>query len=210
MIWWFRTRRGTAAITALVLVMTLGAAAPEATVPVPLVLGGMSFPLPLPLVLPLVPVVALLLGQQDNGQEHTAVRAVPRWDLTAMCVLVAAAALTGLCQWWWGGWSMGPAMARDFAGYLGLALLLRWLAGPAIAVAGSTVFPFFCASFGIVAGGHPRWWAWPFHEPASAIASASALALLLAGLAATLGTERPRTPWRRTGRWRAAAPSHLA
>jgi hypothetical protein len=186
MIWWYRARMGSGVLLALTAVMTLGAAAPAATVPVPLVVAGVSVPLPLPLVLPVAPVVVLLLGQARaaSAAEGTAVRSVVGWDVGAASSLAFASVGTGAMQWWLLDWPMGVAMARDLVGYLGLALLVRWVAGFEVAAVIAAVFPFFCASFGMTPGLGPRPWAWPFHEPTSVAAAGCAVLLLAAGIAA--------------------------
>ncbi len=173
MIWWFRVRMGTAVLIALIVMMTFGAAASSATVPVPVILGGVTVALPVPFLLPILPVIITVFGQArgNDGTERTTARPLVLWDSTAVVLLVTGAAFVGLCQWWWTSWSMGPAMARNFAGYLGLALLLRWLAGPAVALLATSVFPFFCASFGIVPGHDPKIWHGPFTNPAPSLGS---------------------------------------
>lgn len=183
MILWARVRMLPAVCGALTIVMVLGAVAPSVALPIPLVLGTVSFPLPLPLLLPLLPVCLILHGQSrgDLEAEKVAVRPVAARDAVTMAALVALACLVSAVEAW-AGRTTGIAMARDFAGYLGLALLLRRVGGPGAASVAVALFPFACASFGMRSSGHPRVWAWPFHEPGSVVATVAAAVLLVGGL----------------------------
>ncbi|NJP99950.1 hypothetical protein [Streptomyces zingiberis] len=193
--WWLRVRRVPAICAGLVICLVLGATADSVQVPVPVFVGGMSFSLPLPFLLPLAPVFLILHGQSraDNAIETTAVRPVALSDAALMtaCTLVMFA----------GGWListmtghiLATGMARNFLGYLGLALLLRLLTSPPVAATITAVVPIACAAFG-VHGGIPARWAWPLHEPAHPPAFIAAVALGTAGLAAAvlpLTADRP-------------------
>ncbi|GGX36826.1 hypothetical protein GCM10010341_68180 [Streptomyces noursei] len=169
---------------ALTIVMVLGAVAPSVALPIPLVFGTVSFPLPVPLLLPLLPVCLILHGQSrgDLEAEKVAVRPIGARDAVTMATLVTLACLVGAVEAW-SGRTTGVAMARDFAGYLGLALVMRRVGGPGAANVAVALFPFACASFGMRSSGHPRVWAWPFHEPGSAVAAVTAVFLLVGGLA---------------------------
>ncbi|ROR38010.1 hypothetical protein [Kitasatospora cineracea] len=192
MIWWLRIRHVPAVAAGLLLCIALGAAADSVTLPVPVIIGGLSFDLPLPSLLPLLPVCLILQGQgrADHMTKRVAVRSVGRWDAAfmALCVLASVAAGTALSVG--GAGQAAAAMARDFAGYLGLALILRWLVGERFASVATAVFPFFCVSFGLVFN-RPRIWAWPLHSPSSVTGALQAALLLLIG-AATLALPRPR------------------
>ncbi|EXU89321.1 hypothetical protein P354_23565 [Streptomyces noursei PD-1] len=152
--------------------------------PIPLVFGTVSFPLPVPLLLPLLPVCLMLHGQSrgDLEAEKVAARPVGVWDALTMVGFVALACVVGAFEAW-SGRTTGLAMARDFAGYLGLALLMRRVGGPGAANIAVALFPFACASFGMRPSGQPRSWAWPFHDPGSVPAALMAIVLFLAGLA---------------------------
>ncbi|MFC9793558.1 hypothetical protein [Streptomyces sp. NPDC057695] len=179
----------------LVGIMLLGAAASAVEVPVPAFLGPMSFSLPMALLLPLIPVGLLLHGQGrgDTAGELVSVRSPAKWDAAAMLVLVAVAATVGLVAAKAYDVPMGIAMGRNFAGYLGLALLIRRLAGPAASTTLVCVFPFVCTSFGVAGWGRPRFWAWPLHDAGSTLAPAAAFVLLSAGLAVSArGVTGPR------------------
>lgn len=185
--WWIQVRRVPAVCVALAACLVLGAVADSIQVPVPVVVGGVSFSFPLPFLLPLAPVCLILHGQSRGGSsiEVTAVRPVGLWDagLMTACTLVMLA----------GGWLisstsghiLAAGMARNFLGYLGLALLLRLLTSPRIAATIVTVFPIACAAFG-VQHGVPARWAWPLHEPTYLPAFIAAIAVGGAGLAASV------------------------
>ncbi|GAA3289556.1 hypothetical protein GCM10020295_01680 [Streptomyces cinereospinus] len=76
---------------------------------------------------------------------------------------------------------LAVGMARNFLGYLGVALLLRPLAGPHVTTAAVALFPIACAGFG-VHGGTPSRWAWPLHEVGSVAGFAQAAVLGAVGL----------------------------
>ncbi|WAL70326.1 hypothetical protein OU787_01765 [Kitasatospora sp. YST-16] len=179
----------------LLLCIALGSATDSVTLPVPVVIGGLTFDLPLPSLLPLLPVCLILQGQgrADRLAERVAVRAVGRWDAAfmALCVLVGVATGTALSVG--GAGQAAAAMARDFAGYLGLALVLRWLVGERFASVATAVFPFFCVSFGLVFN-RPRIWAWPLHDPSSGAGAAQAALLLLIGAGTLALPELRRAP----------------
>lgn len=181
--WWSRVRLLPAVYATVIAVMAAGAFVPSAAVPVPLVLGT-SFPLPIALLLPVVPVLLVLHGQArgDAEAEKVAVRPVWAWDCAAMAGLLALAAVAATVA---ASYSrpVGVSMARNVIGYLGLALLARWLAGPGVANVVVALFPFVAASFGIRPSGHPMPWAWPYHAPESVPAVVLAVALLAAGVA---------------------------
>ncbi|MER8231036.1 hypothetical protein [Streptomyces sp. NPDC094049] len=170
---------------ALVAALLTGAVAAAVEVPVPALLGPMSFSLPLVLLLPLVPVCLVIHGQGrgDTASEVVAVRSLARWDTTTMLLLAVSAISLGVVESQFYDFPLGIAMGRNFVGYLGLALLIRGLAGPAVATSLVCVVPFFCTSFGVAGWGRPRFWAWPLHESGSVIAFVAALILLAAGLA---------------------------
>ncbi|RBM18235.1 hypothetical protein DEH69_13170 [Streptomyces sp. PT12] len=184
--WWLRIRLARPIAAALALCALLGTLADSLTVPVPVLVGGISFPLPLPFLLPLLPVCLLLQGQARAvpAMEGTGARAV--WPLDAALVMTCAAAAlaVGAAQVAMGGGAVGIGMARNLLGYLGLTLLLQLLGNPRLTAATVALLPISCAAFG-VANGSPAFWAWPLHEPDSLLAFTQASALFCAGLACT-------------------------
>ncbi|MGW4651237.1 hypothetical protein [Kitasatospora sp. NPDC004289] len=182
MIWWMRVRYVPAVVLGLLVCTSLGMAADSVTVPIPVVIGGLTFDLPLPAVLPVLPVCLILQGQERARREleRVAVRAVGKWDAALMAAAVATAVTVAVVAATLGAGTAGTAMARDFAGYLGTALALRHLFGAHLASAAVAVLPFACASFGLTHN-RPSIWAWPLHEPSSAVASAQAFLLLVIG-----------------------------
>ncbi|WP_425982074.1 hypothetical protein [Streptomyces sp. DT171] len=81
------------------------------------------------------------------------------------------------------GHILAVGMARNFLGYLGLALLLRILMSPRIAATIVTVFPIACAAFGVHHGVAAPW-AWPLHDPTYLPAFIAAIIVGAAGLTA--------------------------
>ncbi|MFF7098469.1 hypothetical protein ACFY9A_39825 [Streptomyces rubradiris] len=183
--WWLRVRRVPAICAGLAVCLVLGAVADSIQVPVPVVVGGVSFSLPLPFLLPLAPVCLILYGQSrgDSAIEATAVRPVRLWDVAFM----AACSVFMLSAGWllssMTGHVLAMGMARNFLGYLGVALLLGTITSPHVAAAIVTLFPIACAAFG-VHHGVPAHWAWPLHQPGYLPALIQATALSAAGLTA--------------------------
>ncbi|MCP9956799.1 hypothetical protein [Streptomyces sudanensis] len=182
--WWIRVRRVPAVCASLTACLVLGAVADSIQVPVPVMVGGLSFSFPLPFLLPLAPVCLILYGQSRGGSatEVTAARPVGLWDTGFMTVCTAVMLAGGWLVSSMTGHILAVGMARNFLGYLGLALLLRLFTGPHVAAAVVTLFPIACAAFG-VHHGTPARWAWPLHEPAYLPAFIGAAFLGAAGLA---------------------------
>ncbi|MFE2723051.1 hypothetical protein [Kitasatospora sp. NPDC059327] len=187
MIWWLRIRYVPAVAAGLLACILLGSSANSVTVPIPVVVGGLTFDLPMSSLLPLVPVCLILEGQAraDRLTERVAVRAVRRWDAAFMALCVLTGVVTAAVSVIAGAGTAATALARDFSGYLGLALILRWLGGARLASIATAVFPFACVSFGLVHN-RPSIWAWPLHDATSAPAATQALLLLLAGAGSLL------------------------
>ncbi|MEU3568428.1 hypothetical protein AB0E96_08365 [Kitasatospora sp. NPDC036755] len=187
MIWWLRIRYVPAVAVGLLTCILLGSGADSVTVPIPVVIGGLTFDLPMSSLLPLVPACLILEGQAraDAVAERVAVRAVAGWDALFMAACVLACALAAGVAAMAGAGSAAMAMARDFAGYLGLALIVRRLAGARVAAVATALFPFLCVSFGLVHN-RPSIWAWPLHDATSTTASLQAMALLAIGAVSLL------------------------
>ncbi|WP_157031961.1 hypothetical protein [Kitasatospora cheerisanensis] len=172
-----RVRVLPAVLAGTVLSVLAGSQARSIVVPVPIVVGGISFPLPMAFLLPLLPVCLFLYGwgRADAVGERTAVRRVALLDAAAVLGATGLAAAVGFHS------ATGVMVARDFAGYLGLALVVRWCAGVLAAGLAVSVFPFVCASLG-VRHGVPRVWAWPFLPAGSVPAALEVLVLLTVGV----------------------------
>jgi hypothetical protein len=183
--WWLHVRRVPAVCASLAACLVLGAVADSIQIPVPVVVGGLSFSFPLPFLLPLAPVCLILYGQSRGGSaiEVTAVRPVHLWDTVFMTACTVVMLAGGWLVSTMTGHILATGMARNFLGYLGLALLLRTFTSPRIAATIVTLFPIACAAFG-VHHGTPARWAWPLHEPTYLPAFIEAVTLGAAGLAA--------------------------
>ncbi|MEV7394490.1 hypothetical protein [Streptomyces sp. NPDC091215] len=196
--WWLHVRRVYAVCVGLAACLLLGTVADSIQVPVPVAVGGLTFSFPLPFLLPLAPVCLILYGQSrgDNAIEVTAVRPVKLWDTGFMTACVVLMLTGGWLASSATGHTLAAGMARNFLGYLGLALLLRTFVSVHIAATTITLFPIACAAFG-VRHGVPAPWAWPLHEPTYLPAFIAATALGAAGLAAatlTVSTSRLAQP----------------
>ncbi len=84
----------------------------------------------------------------------------------------------------WAQGLSGLAPARDVAGLVGLALLLRCLVGAAAASAIVSAYFVAAALLGAGPDGSAAWWAWPVAD-LGPVDAATAFALLAAGLAVT-------------------------
>jgi hypothetical protein len=131
-------------------------------------------------------VCLILYGQSraDSAIEVTAVRPVKLWDTGFMSACAVLMLAGGWLVSFTTGHTLAAGMARNFLGYLGLALLLRTLTSVHVAATCVTLFPVACAAFG-VRHGVPAPWAWPLHEPTYLPAFAGAAVLGAAGLAAS-------------------------
>lgn len=178
MIWWLRIRAAPGILAALVVVGVLATLARSSEVPVPSVVGGLSSGLPLRFLAPVLPVLLILYGQAraDHTMEQVSARNARLFDpaFALAVVTVTLLAYTTVVP-------DGFAVARNIAGYLGAALLLRWVSTPRLAMALVGILPFVAASL----GGHrhnPAWWAWPLHNGDEPVAAAGALTLFTLGL----------------------------
>ncbi|MFI1017585.1 hypothetical protein [Streptomyces sp. NPDC020965] len=180
MIWWFRVRAAPAVLASLLVVLATATLVRTSEVPVPSVVGGLTSGLPLRFLAPLLPVLLLLYGQAraDRAMERVAARGVRWFDPSFAIGMVAIAGAVSVVV------PDGVAVTRNIAGYLGFALLARWLSTYRLAMALVSFLPFAVTS----SGGHanPALWGWPLHDGSSAPALAVATALFLLGLATYL------------------------
>ncbi|MGA4841025.1 hypothetical protein [Streptomyces sp. G45] len=180
MIWWLRVRSVPALVVSLAVVCCTAALLPTSSVPVPSLVGGLAGGLPFRYLVPLLPALLILHGQAraDRLSESVAARPVRLLDSGAAIGTVGALLLASPVV------PDSVALARNLAGYLGFALILRWLSAPRLATAVTAFLPFAAASLG--GGAHPAWWAWPLHDGRAPLAAACAATLFAAGLALSL------------------------
>lgn len=184
MIWWLRVRCAPALIGALVVVVGVAALVPKSEVPVPSVAGSLTSGLPFRYLVPLLPVLLILYGRAraDDAPESVAVRPVRWLDACFMTAPVAVLLLASAFV------PDGVAVARNTAGYLGCALVLRWLSTPRLSIALITFLPFAVVSLGGGGGSQSAWWAWPLHEGTAPFAGGCATVFFGAGLVASFRT----------------------
>jgi hypothetical protein len=139
-------------------------------------MGGAG--LPLRYLAPVLPALVVLYGQSraDQAAEKVAVRSVRAMDAVFVVSVVAIALLAAPVL------RDGIAVGRNVAGYLGLALVIRWLTNYRVAVAVSAFVPFVMGSLGRPGPG-PAWWAWSLHEGDDLFSAGCALGLLCMGTA---------------------------
>ncbi|MFD9864013.1 hypothetical protein [Streptomyces alboflavus] len=177
MTWWLRVRAVPSLLVSLAVVCCAATLAPSSEVPVPSVVGDLGTGLPFRYLVPLLPALLVLhgRGRADHLAESVAARGVRLWDagvaVGAVGVLLLASAIV----------PDSVALARNLAGYLGVALTLNWLSTPRLATAVTAFVPFAAASLG--GGGRPAWWAWPLHDGRAPLAAACAVVLFVVGLA---------------------------
>ncbi|GGS92323.1 MULTISPECIES: hypothetical protein [Streptomyces] len=127
-------------------------------------------------------------GRAASPAEHTAVRAVHRWDaVLAVGLAGAALAVSGLA-YVVGFTGIAGAVGRNTAVYLGIALLLTPVVGHRVAAPLTAAYPLVCAGVGGRADGGAEPWALVLHRPDSAPALAAGVAVLAAGGAFALAT----------------------
>ncbi|MER5463943.1 hypothetical protein ABT010_25315 [Streptomyces sp. NPDC002668] len=177
MIWWLRIRAAPAVLAALLVVAAVATLARSSEVAVPSVVGGLTTGLPLRFLAPVLPVLLILYGQAraDRALEQVSARDVRWLDPAFALAFVVLALLASAVV------PDGFAVTRNIAGYLGIALLLRWVSTLRLAMAVTAILPFAVASL----GGHrsnPAWWAWPLHSGDEPMAAVGALILFSLGL----------------------------
>ncbi|MFD9566138.1 hypothetical protein [Streptomyces sp. NPDC059994] len=181
MIWWLRIRAAPAVLGALLLTLFVAVLVPHSEVPIPSVVGGLTSGLPLRYLVPLLPVLLLLhgQGQADWETERVAARAVRTLDVVLSLLVVGITLLAALVV------PDGVAIARNIAGYLGFACIVRWFSTARLATALTAFMPFLVVSVG-GHGGTPAWWAWPLHDGNKPAAACAATLLFIGGLALSL------------------------
>ncbi|MEU9122938.1 hypothetical protein AB0C96_24260 [Streptomyces sp. NPDC048506] len=157
----------------------------SSSVPLPSSIGGYTFPVPVPLLLPLAPTICLLLGLERGAKagQGVAVRRISWMNSVLVVCGVAAGYTFGLVQYASYDDPSGLGLARNLAGYAGLALVMRWAFGARVAPIVTVSFPFLCTFLGLDATGTPQPWAWPIDSATSTSAAVLALALLGTGVA---------------------------
>ncbi|MFB6890337.1 hypothetical protein ACFCX4_13595 [Kitasatospora sp. NPDC056327] len=146
-------------------------------------------------VITLLPAVFLLhgLGRGDLRTETVAGRSLRVLDVGLALALAATGATCGSLAYAAGQGALALVLARNIAGYLGLALLLRPVAGHRPAAAVLAAVPLLCSAAGRHPDGRPQPWAWPLHPADSPYALTAVALLLLAGPACTLLRSPPPT-----------------
>ncbi|MFG2531094.1 hypothetical protein [Streptomyces sp. NPDC048516] len=192
MIWWLKARNVPAVLSALLAVYLVAVLVRQEAIPVPAVVGP-SGRLLVTQILGVVPVVLLLHGldRGDTVTEEAAVRHNGRRTVVlcgafALLALVTAVGIQLL-------WDRPEALslARNCAGFLGSALIVRAVLGPGIAAICVAALPLACAAAGRRPGGSARPWAWPIHEPLSHPGAAEAVFLFALGCALAVWKNRP-------------------
>lgn len=184
MIWWLRIRAAPAVLAALLVTLLVAVLVPRSEVPIPSVVGGLTSGLPLRYLVPLLPVLLLLhgQGQADRETERVAACAVRTLDVLFSLLIVGITLVASTVV------PDGLAVARNIAGYLGFAYIVRWLSNARLAAVLTAFLPFVVVSVGGY-GGTPAWWAWPLHDGNEPAAACAATLLLIGGLVVS-----PRPP----------------
>ncbi|MCZ1006691.1 hypothetical protein [Streptomyces lydicus] len=200
MIWWLKARNVPAVLPALFAVHVMAILVRQEAIPVPAV-AGPSGRLLVTQFLGVLPVVLLLHGldRGDTLAEEVALRHNGRRTV-ALCVTFALLALVtaaGIQLLW--DRPEALSLARNCAGFLGSALVVRAVLGPGIAAICVAALPLVCAAAGRRPGGSAQPWAWPIQEPLSYLGAGEAAFLLAVGCALAAWRNRPVTdPFART------------
>ncbi|MFB7470856.1 hypothetical protein [Kitasatospora sp. NPDC056184] len=192
MIWWCKARAVPALAAVLAGTFAVGLLAGDGELPVP-ALRGQAGHFLLAHVITLFPAVSLLygLGRGDLRTESVAARQLRGLDTGLALALAAAGATCGGLAHAAGQGSLALVLARNTAGYLGLALLAHPLVGHRPAAAALAGVPLLCSAAGWSPDGRPRPWAWPLHPAGSPAALAAVGLLLLTGAACALRDRQP-------------------
>ncbi|MBB1244636.1 hypothetical protein GL263_13830 [Streptomyces durbertensis] len=191
MIWWIKAWGALGAATATAVALFVAVTIGTREIPVP-ALTGQAGQFVVAELVALLPAVLILHGvhRGDPRTEYTAVRSgavrMVAWVAVWVTMVWGATAAAHLL----GADSAVIEMARNTTGYVGVALLLRPVAGLRAAVAFSAAVPLVCAAAGWRTGGVAQPWAWPLHPANSVLALLQAFLLLGLGLIAVL--LRPR------------------
>ncbi|MGW2952842.1 hypothetical protein [Streptomyces eurythermus] len=187
MFWWSRVRVLPAFAVCVAICQLSVWWARDAIVPLPSLLGGVTIDVPARLLLPMVPAVCWLLGEErvtDTG-EATASRPVHAWQVSVMSVAGVTASVIALGHWAAYADPVFLAVARNMIGYLGFGVLLACYAGPRNASLAVILLPLVCSLAG-AGGPSPMWWAWPLAAPGSWPAGVLVAGLFLVAQVAVL------------------------
>ncbi|MFG2222250.1 hypothetical protein [Streptomyces sp. NPDC048644] len=192
MIWWLKAKGIPAVVAATLAVYLLALVVRQEAIPVPAVVGA-SGRLLVTQILGILPVVLLLHGidRGDTVTEEVALRHRGRRNL-ALClafVLLAVLLDGGIHAVW--DRPEALSLARNCAGFLGTALIVRAVLGPGIAAICVAALPLACAAGGRRPGGTARPWAWPIQEAGSALGMGEAAFLFAVGCGLILWRQRP-------------------
>ncbi|MFC5661817.1 hypothetical protein ACFP3U_02330 [Kitasatospora misakiensis] len=192
MIWWCKARAVPLLAAVLVGTFAVGLLFGDGELPVP-ALHGQAGHFLLAHVITLLPAVFLLygLGRGDLRTETVAGRFLRGMDVGLALTLAAAGTTCGSLAYAAGQGALALVLARNIAGYLGLALLVHPLTGHRAAAAALAAVPLLCSAAGWHPDGRPRPWAWPLHPAGSPYALTAVALLLLAGTACALLRRHP-------------------
>lgn len=192
MIWWLKARNVPAVLPALFAVYVVAILVRQEAIPVPAVTGP-SGRLLVTQFLGILPVVLLLHGldRGDTLAEEVALRHNGRRNVM-LCVAFALLALVtaaGIQLLWDRPETL--SLARNCAGFLGSALIVRAVLGPGVAAICVAALPLACAAAGRRPGGSAQPWAWPIQEALSYLGAGEAAFLFALGCALATWRNRP-------------------
>jgi hypothetical protein len=192
MIWWLKAKSAPTVAAATLAAYLMAIVVRQEAIPVPAVVGP-SGQLLVTQILGVLPVVLLVQGldRGDTITEEVALRRKGQRNLALCCAFaLLVLLLAGIVQLLWDR-PEALSLARNCIGFLGVAVIVRAALGPGIAAICVAALPLACAAAGRRPGGSAQPWAWPIHEPASALGAAEAATLFAIGCAAVLWRNRP-------------------
>lgn len=184
MTWWLRLRRWPSLALAVTVVLILGYKYGNLMLPVPPVFKNAP-PVPLAALLPIVltSVVMASLPEDDEAlRERTGSRPVTWHDasliLAALTVTMVIPPVIDSFQ----GWPYADLLARNSAGLVGIALLLRVVTTSAIAGMATAAYALACTIVFVGDRTAARSWAWPIDLDNNSITQRIAITLAVLGL----------------------------
>ena len=184
---YLRARRTGHVLVALCAVAVLGWLWTDTMLAVPLLRSNNRVFIPVLCFIPLL--AAIVLGAAAYSPfgevERIASLPLPTLRLAHLAALLAwaLAALTVAAVEWQHAWAQA-LLARNLAGFAGLAFLGATLLGSRVAWLVPLAFGLVAYRLGAIAPGQFTWWAWPLQPVSHGGAAALALGLLAGGLAA--------------------------
>ena len=182
--WWHRAHTTALTTAVLTATMLLALLLEGSVLPISSLLAGTSTGVPVALVLPAVPAALILhsLNRVPRVYDTTAVRPTAGYKAGMLGAAALLTTVLGLAGSYAAESSMPLAAARNGVGYLGVGLIVQYLAGRQYGPLAVALVPVLCALIGLGPGGRPFPWTWPLHVATSSLAGVTATILFASGV----------------------------